>query len=360
MRVTLFRDHPAEGWPSMDRYADSLLGALQELVRPGWNLRMPMPPAPLPGTYGRLLTRLLRYPLWARGQQGALNHIVDHSYGHLLFTLDPARTLVTVHDIAPLHFPGRRGGLSSLAWLLAWRGIRRARHIIADSAATAAELQNHVSLDLANFYVIPLAVAPGFRPRPPESAECLRRRYLPPGGRLLLHIGHTQPRKNLPALLQALALLNQQGWPAHLIQVGGRPDPAQQQLIRDLGLEQSVHFVGYVPDEALPDFYSAAELLVFPSLYEGFGLPLLEAMACGTPVVCSDLAVFREVCGPAALYADPGDPAAFAAALARVLDTPSLAAELRELGHARARLFTWERTARETLAVYRQMMAEVA
>ena len=356
MQVTLYRDHPAEGWPSMDRYADSLREALRRVAPPEWVIEMPMPPYPWPSTYGRLLSRLLRYPLWARHQQSALNHIVDHSYGHLLFALDPARTVVTVHDVAPLRFPGRRLGLSGLVWKLTWRGIRRAQHIIADSAFMGAELQTHLDLPPQRFHVVPLAVSPHFRPQPADRCAALRKRYLPGEGWLLLHVGHTQPRKNLPTLLRALHLLRQGDAQIVLIQIGGQADASQRKLIQQLRLEHLVHFASYVSDQDLVSFYNAADVFAFPSLYEGFGLPVLEAMACGTPVVASNAASLPEVVGDAGLLADPHSSEALAKTIASVLEDSELAAELSRRGLERARQFTWERTARGTLAVYHSLI----
>jgi glycosyltransferase involved in cell wall biosynthesis len=206
--------------------------------------------------------------------------------------------------------------------------------------------------------VVPLAVSPDFRPQPPEKGIAIRRRYAPGKERLLLHVGHTQPRKNLPTLLRALVLLRQQGTQVILAQIGGQPDASQRELIQELGLERAVHFVGPLPDKDLVTLYGVAEVFVFPSFYEGFGLPPLEAMACGVPVVCSNVASLPEVVGDAALAVDPHDVQALAEAIERVLADPALAAELRQRGLERARQFTWERTAQATLAVYREIMEE--
>lgn len=356
MRVTLYRGHPAEGWPSMDRYAESLLDGLLHVAPEPCRFNMPMPPGPWPIPYGQLLNRLLCYPFWARRQQGDLNHVLDHSYGHLLFTLDPARTIVTVHDVAPLRFPGRRGGLSRLAWELAWHGMQPARCIIAVSTFSAAELQAHLSLSPSQLHVIHEGVSQCFRPQSTANVEAIRRRYLPDGGRLLMHVGHTQARKNLPTLFQAIALLRRQGVKAILVQIGGQPDTGQQKLVLELGLEQFIHFVGRVAEEVLVDFYNAADVFVFPSLYEGFGMPVLEAMACGTPVVASSAASLPEVMGDAGLLVDPCTPEALADAVARVLENRDLALALSQRGLARAQQFTWKRTAQETLEVYRQAL----
>jgi glycosyltransferase involved in cell wall biosynthesis len=355
MQVTLYRDHPAEGWPSMDRYAESLSAALQQLAVSGWEFKMPMPPPPWPGRYGQVLRRSLGYRAWARQEQGNVNHILDHSYGHLLLTLDPMRTVMTVHDVTPLRFPGYRFGFSQLAWRLAWRGVQRAQHVIVVSSFIAAELQDCLKLPARRIFIVPEGVSPHFCPQPAARQTAVRSKYVVEGQPFVLHVGHTHPRKNLPTLLRAMALLRQKGMSLAFVQIGGRPSDTHTRLIHELGLEQAIHFVGRIPDADLVALYSAAAVFVFPSLYEGFGLPVLEAMACGTPVVASNAASLPEVVGDAGLLVAPDSPQALAEAIAQVLDDQALAAELRQRGLERARRSTWEQTARGCLNVYRHV-----
>jgi glycosyltransferase involved in cell wall biosynthesis len=188
--------------------------------------------------------------------------------------------------------------------------------------------------------VIPLGVNPNFRPTPSD----LRQRLNLPNGRLILHIGGNQPRKNVGLIVQALRSLPDD---VTLVQVGGELAPAPR--IRSLS---------FVPESDLAALYSLADVFVFPSKYEGFGLPPLEAMACGTPAIVANTSSLPEVVGDAALLVSPDDPQELAAAIQRILTEPDLAAALRERGLARARQYTWERTARETLAVYQEVWAE--
>jgi glycosyltransferase involved in cell wall biosynthesis len=168
----------------------------------------------------------------------------------------------------------------------------------------------------------------------------------------ILHVGHCQPRKNVERLLTALELLNRQRVAFHFIQVGGVFTPAQRRLLESSGLEHHVRQVSRVSEEDLVRLYNVADVFVLPSLYEGFGLPVLEAMACGTPVVAANAASLPEVVGDAGLLVDPRSPEAIAKAIAQVLGDPALASDLRERGLRRAREFTWERTAEQTMHVY--------
>jgi glycosyltransferase involved in cell wall biosynthesis len=209
-------------------------------------------------------------------------------------------------------------------------------------------------------HAVPLGVDHSvFSPKPIPPG--FRRRYqLEDQSRVILYVGSENPRKNLPRLIRAIAVIHKLFPDVRLVKIG-TPEyvPQAQQLrhqVKTLGLEDIVYFVDHVSDEDLALFYNIADLFVFPSIYEGFGLPPLEAMACGTPVVCSHAASLPEVVGDAAITFDPYDTAAIAGAMRRVLEDSELAAELRQKGIARASQFTWERTARETIAVYQKVL----
>jgi glycosyltransferase involved in cell wall biosynthesis len=184
----------------------------------------------------------------------------------------------------------------------------------------------------------------------------LERYELPPG--YLLFVGTLEPRKNVPGLLSAYRLLLDQGvTEAPLVLIGGRGWLYEKifRQVEALTLEEQVAFLHGVPDADLPALYNGAAVLVTPSFYEGFGLPALEAMACGTPVVVSDRGSLPEVVGPAGMLVDPEAPESIAAGLAAVLDDPEGQRQLERAGLAQAATFSWERTARETLAVYRKV-----
>jgi glycosyltransferase involved in cell wall biosynthesis len=170
-----------------------------------------------------------------------------------------------------------------------------------------------------------------------------------------------EPRKNLLRLLEAYQEVRKWSQSWRLVIVGARnywkSSPVAQK-VKDLGLEGQVKFTGYIPDEDLPALYNGADLFCFPSLYEGFGLPVLEAMACGTPVVTANSSSLPEVAGEAALLVDPYIVTELAAAMRRVLEDPALAEDLRQKGLERVKQFTWEKTARETIAVYEKVLGE--
>jgi glycosyltransferase involved in cell wall biosynthesis len=270
------------------------------------------------------------------------------------------RSVITVHDLTFLHYPqfltteSRRYYNQQIGW-----AVRRADHILADSYATKSDLTTLLDVPADKVTVVHLAADPIFRPLTEAEAEQVAAQYaLEPG--YLLCVGTLEPRKNLPGLFQSYRLLLDTGvTTAGLVLVGSKGWLYDEifERVEELHLNEQVHLLQGVPDGDLPGLYNAASLLVTPSFYEGFGLPALEAMACGTPVVVADRSSLPEVVGEAGLLIDPDDPDDIAQALTRVLTDELLQARMRELGLARSACFTWERAARETLAVYRAMLA---
>lgn len=349
MKVTLFRDLPSESWWSMERYADELERALRAI---GVKVRRFVLPRPGPRLRGRanawlnLAWRYTAYTRAARGQQGDVNHILDHSYAHLLEGLEAHRTVVTCHDIAPLAQNEGRG-LTRRLWEAAFRQMQNASQIITISHATREAILRLSAIAPERLTPIWYGVGSEFAPQP----------YLQPASApLLAHIGSCASRKNVEAIIHALPSLRDIG--VKWTQVGGSFTPAQRKLIARLEVHDLVQQIPPVFGSELSLWYHRATVLVFPSIYEGFGLPVLEAMASGTPVICSNVSSLPEVAGDAALLVDPHDTRALVAAIRRVLGDESLRRQLVEHGLARARTFTWEQTARETLAVYQRVRGE--
>lgn len=364
MNVVLFYDLVQEHWPSIEVYADRLIGGLQRLQEPGWTFTGVCPRGlhwsrlAVPALY---FSRTVLYLPYARQHQGQINHVLDNSYGHLLYLLDPHRTVVTSHGGTPITWrKWNREGPAMRFFDWAFAGTLRAAHIIIVSEYSKRELVEHFDYDPARVHVIYHGVDEIYRALPADTRATLRAQQLQPEeAGLVLHVGHCAARKNIEGLLRAFAaLLRQSARPYRLLQVGGQFSPEQRQLIERLGISKRVTQIPPIPNAELVNMYNAADVFVLPSLYEGFGVPLIEAMACGTPVVCTEYELFREVCTDAALFADSRDADALATAMARVLNEPTLAADLQQRGLARAKIFTWERTARETLAVYQQIANE--
>jgi glycosyltransferase involved in cell wall biosynthesis len=266
--------------------------------------------------------------------------------------------VVTVHDLTCLLFPefhpwDRR----MLFHLSVRRATRLADAIIVPSAATGRDLAARFPPAAAKIRVVPHAADERFVPLPPEDCLPVLARHGLPHGDYLLFVGNVEPRKNLVALIEAygrmrkiipraprLAIAGGAGWKNQAIHDAARTSPSTA----------DIRFLGHVPDADLPLLVNGAVAFVYPSLYEGFGLPPLEAMACGTPVITSNRSSLPEVVGDAALVVDPYDRGALADAMARVVSDATLRDDLRARGLARAQRYSWDETARRTIAVYEE------
>lgn len=271
-------------------------------------------------------------------------------------------SVVTVHDLSAERLPGlggRRFGQRLASAKTRWTA-QQADRVIVHSHSGAADVETCFRVAADRIAVVPLGVGPEFFPEPPPIQDAVRARLAPGREGFLLFCGSLEPRKDVPTLLRAFAKVPGAREHYRLIFVGGdgRASPEVFALVRALGLSEAVVFQGYLGLEQLRALYSAAALFVLPSLYEGFGLPILEAMACGTPVISTNPSSLPEVVGDAGLLVPPGDPDALAGAMGRVLEDIDLAADLRRRGLERAKRFTWEETAARTLAVYRAVAAE--
>ncbi len=372
MKVALLEVMPQEGFRSIEVYSQRLRKGLADLhsdldtdpVRvQAWSwtdLRVAMPygrPASL-RTLGLYLSRWVRYPLALARIRADLYHILDNSYAHLALFLPADRTVVTSHGGTPRSWrQWNPEGPAMRMFDLAFRAMLRAGHIICVSRYAEEELLNDAPQLSGRTHVVYHGVDEHFAPMPETVRVEWRARLLKPGEEcLLLHVGHGAGRKNVEVLYRALALLRARKMPVRLVRIGSLPTPAQARLIKDLGIGSAITHVAHVDNLDLPPYYAAADIFCFPSLYEGFGIPLIEAMACGTPVVCSDLALFHEVCADAAHFTETRSPEPLAEAIAFLLGDTVRSRAIRGRGLERAKHFTWERTARETLVVYRHAM----
>jgi glycosyltransferase involved in cell wall biosynthesis len=286
---------------------------------------------------------------------------------HVQYTappLAPCPVVTTVHDLSFEHIPETFKRRSRVQLRLTVRSTaRRAAHVIAPSEYTRRDLIETYGLDPERVTAIPLAVAGRFRPVE-DGAELERvRKQYGIAGEYVLAVGSIQPRKNLARLVRAYSALRRGRGRSNLPQLVLVGKSAwlygdTLRAIEEEGLGQSVLLTGYVPEGDLPALYTGALLFAYPSFYEGFGLPPLEAMSCGAPVLTGNQTSLPEVVGDAGLTVDPFDTDALAAGLARLIDDDALRTELGRRGLQRARRFDWRETARMTLKVYRSVMSD--
>jgi glycosyltransferase involved in cell wall biosynthesis len=329
---------------------------------------LPAAPGPNFSWHPTRITPLWFARLWYRAQfplpvevftgRVALYHATDFT---LPPTLPGVRTLLTVHDLSFVRAPETATPvLKAYLDKVVPRSVRRATHVLADSQATKDDLVALYDTPPDKVTVLLGGVNPEFRPVTDMNARrAVRQRYQIPDNPYIFSIGTVQPRKNYARLIEALAALGQEGEDVHLVIAGGRGwlDGPIYQSVEDFGLGERVHFTGFVRDEDLPALYAEARCLAYPSLYEGIGLPVLEAMACGIPVVTSNISSMPEVAGDAALLIDPYDVDALADALRRLLTDESLRSDLIRRGFDQAACFTWDRAAQQLSDVYRRLLS---
>lgn len=369
LRVGIVCDLLEEHWPSMDLVADELLRTLPAVVSPRiMPVRIRPAMARWPAAIAqashvraavnanRYLDRHRRYPRWLRRHRGDLEayHVVDHTYAHLVHELPAARTVVTCHDVdafRSLFDPAgeRRSVMFRRMTQRVLDGMRRAAVVACDSVATRDALVAH-GLRSTRLEVVPLGVHPAFTPAAPAPASV--RNDAP----VLLHVGSTIPRKRVDVLLEVFARVHRRVPDARLVRIGGAFTAAQEALARRLGVREAITVMPRMEREALAGAYREAALVLLPSESEGFGLPVVEAMACGTPVVASDLPVLREVGGAAAEYVPVADLDQWAervcALLAERTESPEARAARCRAALSQAARFTWEACAQRMADLY--------
>lgn len=275
----------------------------------------------------------------------------------------PCRLVVTIHDLIPLMLPEYRGSAAVRMYMqLQVVACRRAALILTDSNASRHDIVRTLTVPRQRVRVIPLGVDGSWRPVSPEETAAVRARHRLPE-RYIVYMGGLDARKNVERLVLAYARARASRGLTEPLAIAGNPDrgslyPPLRPLVERLGIEKHVRFLGMVPNADMPALYTGCTLAAYPSRYEGFGLPVLEAMACGAPVACSNASSIPEVAGDDALTFDPDDEEACTEALVRLASDESLRQELRERGRARAATFTWQKTASATLQAYRDALAQ--
>ena len=378
LQVAIVADLLEERWPSMDLVADMLMehvaddqsGITAALVRPSFAAKLPAwtrARGQQVPTVERIAHRFWSYPRWLekqeRDKQGHADvyHIVDHSYAHLADSLPANRVVITCHDVdafRSLLLPEESE--SQLPHFLAKRvltGFRSAAAIVCDSEATRSELVQHGIVPVERTSVVPIGVHPSCTPESDAVADTIAAKLTGEAGPAdILHVGSTIPRKQIDVLLEIVAQTAAVNPAVKLWRVGGAFTPEQAERARELGIEDRITVLPFITRAVLASVYRRAALVLLPSSREGFGLPVIEAMACGTPIICSDLPVLREVGGNAAEYCPAAEPSAWASRIVAMLHERSVShsawATRRTAGLARASRFTWAACADAMRKVY--------
>ncbi len=360
--------------------ARAIASPLHGIARYGWNLirahaadpgpfrfHVILGPGPLPGDftppphmtvervgvapYG--IAEQLRMPSAVARVRCDLNHTL--TYTAPLAQRHPL--VLSIFDLIHLRYPEEYSPLHPVYYRLVVRPlVRRARAVITLSEASKRDLVERLGADPDRVHVTPLAAEARFAPQPPEVIARVRATHdLAP--RYLLHLSNYRRHKNAEGVARAFARLRREGSAASLV-LAGNPPPAFRAWLAREGLDDGVRVLGHADDADLPALYAGARAFVFPSRCEGFGLPPLEAMACGTPAIVSNGSSLPEVVGDGALLVDPEDTAAIAEAMGALIADDAQHADLSTRGRARAARFSWERVVRETRAVYERALGE--
>jgi len=320
-------------------------GAITVQRRPWWQKR---------SGFGTLYQLASRYYYPQKIPQGyALYHVTSQMMGASVQHVGPA--VVTVHDLVAFRYPRNHPWISTQIRARHFDALRRAAAIIFPSEFSRRDFLTRFDYPARDAFVVSWGTGDPFRPI--ERTQARAALGVPADRPLLLHVGSEEPRKNVETLLRALPRVVAVLPDVQLVRVGGRSHRASR-LIRQMRLEHAVRYVHDIPDDVLALWYAAADTFVFPSLLEGYGLPLLEALRCGCPVIAANTSSIPEVTGHAAeLVSDPLDADALAAVITRVLQDPTRRQQLRERGLARAAGLSWRKTAEQTAAVYGHALA---
>jgi glycosyltransferase involved in cell wall biosynthesis len=379
VRVALCADFPEERWPSMDRVANELAAEVRRSHSAEVDLIPVCPPFARRATriarskpsftLDRALNRWWDYPRHVEriASEYDVFHVIDHSYAHLVHHLPSARTVVTCHDLDTFRSVLRpedepRSALFRKATRRILTGLQQAAWITCDSAAVRDELLGFGLVAPGRVSVVPVGVGEGFSPDANEEADRHAAGLVAAraGAVELLHVGSAIARKRIDALLAICAALVLRVPNLRLIRVGGAFTGAQERMVHDLGLAGRISVVDFLDERTLAAMYRRAALVLQPSEREGFGLPLLEAMACGTPVVASDLPVLKEVGGAAVEYCPVGDTQAWVRTVSALFEeraqNPARWSARQAAGRARARCFSWSPFAARLTDIY-QMLA---
>jgi len=363
-RISVLAKPPA----GIHRYVNHLLTALMKIDHENEYILYTNLPIPfkldLPENFriSRISFPSSKFHLWYHiGLPRALKKDNVDLYHDTLFLLPfslPTKGVITIYDLSGLVLPKHHKSKVTLTSKLIPSAVKRARRIIAISEFTKSEIIRLFPRSKRKIDVIYGAPSPDFHPYPEHEVEKIRNKYKL-NFKYALFLGTVEPRKNLEMLLDAYSQVYNI-IPHKLVIVGnlGWKFSSIFKKLDEMGIEENVIFTGFIPDTDLPQLFCGAEFFIYPSLYEGFGLPVVESMACGTPVVTSNSSSLPEVAGDAGILIDPNSSESLAKGIFDLANNPELRNKLSQLGIEQARKFTWEKSAKKTIEVYRKVMEE--
>lgn len=345
INLTLFSRPESYKTMSMEVYTYNLFKNIKNFS--GFNVQLFKPEDSKIPLVGKYFTMWLYYPNIVKRQKADVNHILDHSLSHLTDSLDPKRTVITCHDLVGLEEPKSSPFWKrSSFWKNIIRNMLKVRKLIAVSKHTKEDILKYSSYKQKDIVVIYQGIDKNIF-KILDRERCRQKFKI--NKPTILHVGHSNYYKNVEGLIKAMVKLDKD---IRFIKVGFLSD-SQLNLLRNFKID-FMQFE-YLCQEEIVEVYNAIDLLVYPSWHEGFGFPVIEAMACGCPVVCSNVSCLPEIVGEAAVMVSPDDISGMAKAIGRVLESEQLRIELIQKGLRQVRKFSWEDTARETIDVYNEI-----
>lgn len=369
LRVLIIRRVPGSTF-SMDIYADNLVAGLRT-VRPDWDIQEI---APVPWNspdklwqsgvgLKKYYERFWHHPNAVSQKTADIFHIIDHTNAHVAYWLRKTnqKTVVTCHDLVQFVYPqilknqSRLPGISMGVWKYSVAGMKLADRVVAVSTNTANDIWQFLGIDSSKTTVIPNGVESCFQVLEPNKYRSIQQHYQGDNKWCLLNVGTTHQRKNIETVLKVTAALKNAGCPVVLWRVGAELTPQQNELVQTLGIEDVVVKFDKPDLQTLIKIYNAADILLAPSLYEGFGLTVLEAMSCGTPVITSNISALPEVVDDAAIVCDPLDIDTMTKEISKLMSDRDYYLSFQQKGLSRAKIFSWQSSASMVANLYEEL-----
>lgn len=303
------------------------------------------------------INRYFRYPYMVKKKikEGNVKHITSQELAYLLKLIKLEKNIITCYDLIPWVYDNNH----SLTWRLNMSGLKKADRIITISEFSKDEIVKYLGYPEDKIHIVYPAVDHDHYYRK-RGIKILNKFNISENEKIILYVGSEMPRQNLPSLIKGFSKLKKMLPDVKLLKIGNPQWRGAREellrLIKELNLQNDVIFAGYVEEEELPKFYNAADLFVYPCVYGGWSLPCLEAMACGTPEITSNVSVLPEVVGDAGLTVDPYDVDGLAKTMYDVLTNDGLREHMIKKGLERAKMFSWDKAAKETLEIYEEVV----